>query len=141
MAAHSVAVPKLVYDMAATGSDTHALASEITDTRKDQSCVSCTPKVLTHQKRVDLATRVAPHIPATLLDVVTITKETDIETKKTRGQRPEQDKQRRKKGHGEREKVMDETVTIVSLEPMKMVTKLSRKSLRAQGKSGHHNVP
>ena len=36
---------------------------------------------------------------------------------------------------------MDDTLTILSLEPMRMVTKLNRKSLRAQEKSGHHNVP
>ena len=36
-------------------------------------------------------------------------------------------------------RMMDDSLTIVSLEPMKMVTK--RGSLRAQGKSGHHNVP
>ena len=35
---------------------------------------------------------------------------------------------------------MDDTLTILSLEPMRMVTKLNRKSLRALGKSGHHNV-
>ena len=38
-------------------------------------------------------------------------------------------------------RMMDDSLTIVSLEPMKMVTKLNRGSLRAQGKSGHHNVP
>ena len=36
---------------------------------------------------------------------------------------------------------MDDTLTILSLEPMKMVTKLNRKSLRALEKSGHDNVP
>ena len=36
---------------------------------------------------------------------------------------------------------MDDTLTILSLEPMRMVTKLNRKSLRALEKSGHHNVP
>ena len=35
---------------------------------------------------------------------------------------------------------MDDTLTILSLEAMKMVTKLNRKSLSALGKSGHHNV-
>ena len=37
--------------------------------------------------------------------------------------------------------VMDDTLISVSLEPMRMVTKLNRKSLRAPEKSGHHNVP
>ena len=36
---------------------------------------------------------------------------------------------------------MDDTLTVVSLEPLKMVTKLHRRSMKAQGKSGHHNVP
>ena len=37
--------------------------------------------------------------------------------------------------------VMDKILIIVSLEPMRMVTKLNRKSLGALEKSGHHNVP
>ena len=37
--------------------------------------------------------------------------------------------------------MMDNTLIIVSLEPMRMVTKLKRKSLRPLEKSGHHNVP
>ena len=37
--------------------------------------------------------------------------------------------------------MMDDTLIIVSLEPMKTVGKLKRTSLRALGKSGHHNVP
>ena len=36
---------------------------------------------------------------------------------------------------------MVDTLTIVSLEPMKMVTQTNRTSLRAHGKSGLHNVP
>ena len=36
--------------------------------------------------------------------------------------------------------MMDDTLTILSLGPMKMVTKLSRKSSRALEKSGHHYV-
>ena len=35
----------------------------------------------------------------------------------------------------------DDTLIIVSLEPVKIVAKLKRKSLRALGKSGHHSVP
>ena len=38
-------------------------------------------------------------------------------------------------------KVMDDTLTILSTEPMRMVSKLNRKSQRALEKSGHHNVP
>ena len=37
--------------------------------------------------------------------------------------------------------MMDDTLTTVSLEPKKMVTKLNRKSPRAPKKSGRHNVP
>ena len=39
-----------------------------------------------------------------------------------------------------RQIVMDDTLTIVSLEPMTMVTELNRKSLRALEKSGHHTM-
>ena len=35
---------------------------------------------------------------------------------------------------------MDDTLIIVSLEPMRMVTTLNRKSLRALEKAGHQNV-
>ena len=35
---------------------------------------------------------------------------------------------------------MDDTLTTLSLEPMRMVTTLNRKSLGAQEKSGHHKV-
>ena len=38
-------------------------------------------------------------------------------------------------------RLMDHTLTILSLEPMKEVTKLHRRSLRAPGKSEHHDVP
>ena len=37
--------------------------------------------------------------------------------------------------------VKDDTLIIVSLEPVRMVTQINRKPLRAQEKSGHHNVP
>ena len=37
--------------------------------------------------------------------------------------------------------LVDETLTSLSLEPMRMVTKLNRKSPRALEKSSHHNVP
>ena len=37
--------------------------------------------------------------------------------------------------------LMDDTLTIISLKPVKMVTQLNRKSPRAPGKSGHHSVP
>ena len=36
--------------------------------------------------------------------------------------------------------LMDDTLTSVSLEPMRKVTKLNRKSLRTLEKSGHHDV-
>ena len=35
----------------------------------------------------------------------------------------------------------DDTLMIVAFEPMKIVEKLKRKSLRAPGKSGHHSLP
>ena len=37
--------------------------------------------------------------------------------------------------------MMDDTLMIISFEPMRMVTRLNRKSLRASEKSEHHNVP
>ena len=37
--------------------------------------------------------------------------------------------------------LMDDTLTILSIETTRMVTKLNRKSLRALEKSGHHHVP
>ena len=49
----------------------------------------------------------------------------------------ERERQREK----DTERVMDDTLIAVSLLPMRMVTKLNRKSRRAPGKSGHHNVP
>ena len=40
-----------------------------------------------------------------------------------------------------RSKLTGDTLISVSLEPMRMVTKLNRKTLRAPEKSGHHNMP
>ena len=56
-------------------------------------------------------------------------------------EREKRKEKREKRKEKEKEKEKADILTSVSLEPMNMVTKLNRRSLKSQGKLGHHNVP
>ena len=73
---------------------------------------------------------------------------TDQQSQRKRQREKREERKKKKRDRPEREKredgrsrLMDDTLTILSPEPMRMVTKLNRKSLKALENSGHHRAP